>query len=281
MSYRIGIDVGGTFTDCVLRRDDGSMLLEKAPTTPDDQSEGVVAGLAQLAAAEGISVDDLIAATRTIVHGTTTGDNTMIQMTGAPTGLLVTTGFRDEIEFRRCYKEEIWDPAYPPPEPIARRRVRLEVDERLTAEGDIETPMDEEGLRKAVARLRAFGVTSIAVSFLHSYLNPVHELRAKEIILDEYPDVEMISLSHQVLPKLDAMFKEIPEIIECHRVTGDDSLILKVYATSISHLEKIIHRLTSYGMPATSIVLSSPIPHRRIERKMAESAAKKPSSKPL
>lgn len=201
MSYRIGIDVGGTFTDCVLRRDDGSMLLEKAPTTPTDQSEGVVAGLSQLAAAEGISVDELIAATRTIVHGTTTGDNTMIQMTGAPTGLLVTTGFRDEIEFRRCFKEEIWDPAYPPPEPIARRRVRLEVDERLTAEGDIETPLDEETVRKAVARLRAFGVTSIAVSFLHSYLNPVHELRAKEIILDEYPDVEMISLSHQVLPK--------------------------------------------------------------------------------
>ncbi|HEX8998518.1 MAG TPA: Lrp/AsnC family transcriptional regulator [Blastocatellia bacterium] len=84
-----------------------------------------------------------------------------------------------------------------------------------------------------------------------------------------------IGLAHQVLPKLDAMFKEIPEIIECHRVTGDDSLILKVYATSISHLEKIIHRLTSYGMPATSIVLSSPIPHRRIERKMAEQPTKK------
>ena len=75
----------------------------------------------------------------------------MIQMTGAPTGLIVTRGFRDEIEFRRCYKEDIWDPTLPAPEPIARRRVRLEVDERLTAEGDIDTPLDEEQVRKAAA----------------------------------------------------------------------------------------------------------------------------------
>ncbi|HEY4928230.1 MAG TPA: hydantoinase/oxoprolinase family protein [Acidimicrobiales bacterium] len=201
MHYRIGIDVGGTFTDCVLLRPDGSVVLEKAPTTPEDQSRGVLAGLSQLAAAEGISVEVLAAGTRTIVHGTTTGDNTMIQMSGATTGLLVTEGFRDEIEFRRCYKEEIWDPAFPPPVPIARRRVRLEVPERMTAEGEVETPLDEEAVRKATARLRAFGVTSIAVAFLHSYLNPTHEIRAGEIVRDEFPDVEMVSLSHQVLPK--------------------------------------------------------------------------------
>jgi len=87
MHYRIGIDVGGTFTDCVLLRPDGSVVLEKAPTTPEDQSRGVLAGLSQLAAAEGISVEVLAAGTRTIVHGTTTGDNTMIQMSGATTGL--------------------------------------------------------------------------------------------------------------------------------------------------------------------------------------------------
>jgi N-methylhydantoinase A len=199
--YRIGVDVGGTFTDCVLKRPDGTVLLEKAPTTPGDQSDGVVAALEQVAAAEGLSLSELLTQTQTIVHGTTTGDNTMIQMSGAPTGLLVTRGFRDEIEFRRCYKEDIWDPTLPAPEPIARRRVRLEVDERLTAEGEVDTPLDEEGVRKATARLRAFGVTSIAISFLHSYLNNAHELRARDIVLDEYPDVEMVSLSHEVLPK--------------------------------------------------------------------------------
>jgi N-methylhydantoinase A len=199
--YRIGVDVGGTFTDCVLKRPDGTILLEKAPTTPEDQSDGVLAALEQVAAAEGLALGELLAQTTTIVHGTTTGDNTMIQMTGAPTGLLVTRGFRDEIEFRRCYKEDIWDPTLPAPEPIARRRVRLEIDERVTAEGEVDTGLDEEGVRKATARLRAFGVTSIAISFLHSYLNNAHELKARDIVLDEYPDVEMVSLSHEVLPK--------------------------------------------------------------------------------
>ncbi len=200
--HRIGIDVGGTFTDCVLLRPDGSVILEKAPTTPADQSEGVVAGIGQLAQAAGFAdAAALLARTESIVHGTTTGDNTMIQMSGAPTGLLVTQGFRDEIEFRRCYKEDIWDPALPAPEPIARRRVRLEIPERLTAEGDIETPLDEEAIRAATRRLQTLGVRSIAVVFLHSYLNPVHERRAGELILEEFPAVELVSLSHEVYPK--------------------------------------------------------------------------------
>jgi N-methylhydantoinase A len=198
---RIGVDVGGTFTDLVLVRPDGSVVLEKTPTTPADQSEGVLTGLTALAAAEHVELGALLARTTSIVHGTTTGDNTMIQMRGAPTGLLVTAGFRDEIELRRCYKEDIWDPAYPAPLPIARRRVRLEIPERLTAEGEVETPLDEEAVRHATRRLRRFGVTSIAVVFLHSYVNADHERRARELILDEYPDVELVSLSHEVYPK--------------------------------------------------------------------------------
>ena len=199
---RIGLDVGGTFTDCVLLSEDGSFILEKTPTTPGDQSEGVLAGIARLAEAGGFSdAGALLAATTSIVHGTTTGDNTMIQMSGAETGLLVTTGFRDEIEFRRCYKEDIWDPAYPAPTPIARRRVRLEIPERVTAEGEIETPLDEAAVRHATRRLQKLGVRSIAVAFLHSYLNPTHERRARELILEEFPDVDLVSLSHEVYPK--------------------------------------------------------------------------------
>jgi N-methylhydantoinase A len=199
--YRIGVDVGGTFTDCVLRRLDGTVVMDKVPTTPHDQSEGVLAGIGRLADCEGLEVAELLSRTRTIVHGTTTADNTMIHLRGAPTGLIVTRGFRDEIEFRRCYKEDIWDPGLPAPKQIARRRLRLEVDERLTAEGDVDIALDEEQVRKATVRLRAFGVTSIAICFLHSYINPVHELRARDIVLDEYPDIEMISLSHEILPK--------------------------------------------------------------------------------
>ena len=161
----------------------------------------MLAGLGRLADAEGVSLEELLHRTSSIVHGTTTGDNTMIQMSGAPTGLLVTEGFRDEIELRRCFKEDIWDPSLPAPEPIARRRVRLEIPERLTAEGDVDTPLDEDAVRAATRRLRDFGVTSIAVVFLHSYINPAHELRARALILDEYPDVELVSLSHEVYPK--------------------------------------------------------------------------------
>ncbi len=199
--YRIGIDVGGTFTDLVARRPDGTVVLEKAPTTPTDQSEGVLAALGRLSEAEGTDVASLLAGTDGIVHGTTTGDNTMIQMTGARTGLIVTEGFRDEIEMRRCMKEDIWDPALPPPAPIAPRRVRLEVRERLNAEGEVVDPLDEAAVRKAARRLKAFGVTSIAIVFLHSYINPVHELRARELVLEEYPEVEQVSMSHEVLPK--------------------------------------------------------------------------------
>ena len=202
MSYRIGVDVGGTFTDCVLRRPDGSLVLEKAPTTPQDQSDGVLAGLAQLAAAEGMELAELLAQTRTIVHGTTTGDNALIEMKGAATGLIVTEGFRDEIEFRRCFKEDIWDPAAPPPTPIARRRVRLEVAERLTAEGEVETALDEEAVRKAVRRdLRISGSRPSPCASCTPTSTPSHELRAREIILDEYGDVDMVSLSHEILPK--------------------------------------------------------------------------------
>jgi N-methylhydantoinase A len=114
--YRVGVDVGGTFTDCVLLRPDGTLLLEKTPTTTNDQSAGVLEGLRRLAVAEGYEdVQSLLELCESIVHGTTIADNTMIQMSGAPTGLIVTEGYRDEIELRRCFKEDIWDPPSKPP----------------------------------------------------------------------------------------------------------------------------------------------------------------------
>ncbi|MGQ0826278.1 MAG: hydantoinase/oxoprolinase family protein [Actinomycetota bacterium] len=201
MSYRIGVDVGGTFTDLVLARPDGSVHLEKSPTTPADQSEGVITGLALLAAAEGTSLAQLLGATTAIVHGTTTGDNTMIQMNGTPTGVICSEGFRDEMDLRRGYKEDIWDAALPQPQSIARRRVRLPVPERIDADGKVVVALDEDAVRAAARRLRAFAVRSIAIAFLHSYLRPDYEVRAGEIVREEYPDVEMVSLSHEVLPR--------------------------------------------------------------------------------
>ena len=120
MGYRVGVDVGGTFTDLICVTSDGDVVLDKTPTTPDDQSVGVMNGLQQLADGFDRPLPDVCAEIDILVHGTTTADNTMIEMNGASTGLLVTEGHRDEIEMRRVHKEEIWDPTYPAPPPIAR-----------------------------------------------------------------------------------------------------------------------------------------------------------------
>src|SRR5437773_2390932 len=199
MAYRIGVDVGGTFTDLVLAGRHGRLVLDKLPTTPHDQAEGVLGGLALLAAREGLSREALLAATDLVVHGTTTADNTMIEMSGATTGLLTSEGHRDEIEIRRGYKEDIWDPAQPPPPPICPRRRRYGVPERLDFEGNVIAPLDEEAVRRACRRMQRQGVESLAVVLLFSFVNPAHERRVRAIAAEELPGA-MVSLSHEVMP---------------------------------------------------------------------------------
>ena len=201
MGYRIGVDIGGTFTDIVCVTPNGEVIIDKALTTPQDRSLGVMTGLDQLAQRLGMSVQEFCKQIDVFAHGSTVADNTMIEMNGAVTGLLTTRGHRDEIELRRCFKEEIWDPAFPPPVPIARRRARIGISERIDASGHVVMPLSEEEVRAGVRRLRQLGVESIAVVFLFSYLNPSHELRARELIVEEFPEVLQISLSHEVNPR--------------------------------------------------------------------------------
>jgi N-methylhydantoinase A len=199
--YRVGVDVGGTFTDIICVTPEGEIVLDKTPTTLEDQSTGVMNGLTQLSERFGMSLTDLCGRLDILVHGTTTADNTMIEMNGAATGLLVTEGHRDEIEFRRCHKEEIWDPSATGPLPIARRRARIPIPERVDYEGNVLRALDEDAVRRGVQRLKALGVRSIAVMYLFSFVNPAHERRTREIVLEEFPDVEHISLSHEVMPR--------------------------------------------------------------------------------
>src|SRR5205823_11123320 len=184
--FRVGIDVGGTFTDLICVTPEGHVVLDKTPTTPDDQSVGVMTGIGQLAEAQDLDMQTFCARLDALVHGTTTADNTMIEMDGANTGLLVTEGHRDEIELRRVHKEEIWDPSYPAPAPIARRRARIPIPERVDFEGNVVLALDEDAVRKGVQRLKKLGCTSIAVTFLHSFTNPAHELRARELVREVF-----------------------------------------------------------------------------------------------
>src|SRR6266852_1891195 len=201
MGFRVGVDVGGTFTDLICVTPAGEIVLDKTPTTLDDQSTGVMNGLEQLAERFGVELDAFCRDLDILVHGTTTADNTMIEMNGAPTGLLVTEGHRDEIELRRCHKEEIWDPSAPGPLPIARRRARVPIRERINYRGHVIRPHDEDAVRRGVRRLQQLGVRSVAIMFLFSFVNPEHERRAAQIVREEFPDVEHISMSHEVMAR--------------------------------------------------------------------------------
>ena len=136
MSYRVGVDIGGTFTDLALLGDDDGVVLEKTLSTPNDRSLAVMQGLEKLAARVGSSFREFLGQVETLVHSTTVADNTLIEMNGAVTGLLTTAGFRDELELRRGYKEDIWDVRLEPPPPIVPRRRRLFGDRRPPAHGD-------------------------------------------------------------------------------------------------------------------------------------------------
>ncbi|GAB5450226.1 MAG: hydantoinase/oxoprolinase family protein [Halioglobus sp.] len=201
MRYRIGIDIGGTFTDfALLRCADGELLLHKNLSTPEDRSVGVIQGLERLAELENVSLAQLLGATDALIHGTTVADNTLIEMNGACTGLLTTAGYRDELELRRGYKEDIWDVRLAPPQPIVPRRRRLGVPERIRFDGSVHTPLDEAAARAAIDRLAKQQVESVAICTLFSFVNPAHELRLAELVREALPDVHL-SLSHEVLPR--------------------------------------------------------------------------------
>ncbi len=200
MGYKIGIDVGGTFTDFITVGLVGEVSVTKVPSTPANQAQGVMEGLGKIARRENLSLESLLGKTDLIVHGTTVATNTLLEFDGAPTGLITTQGFRDDIELRRGFKERLFDPRYPPPHPIAPRRSRIGVSERLDAHGEVITPLNEEQVRAAIRRLKAQGVEAVAVCFLFSFLNLAHERRVAELLQEELPEA-FVSLSHEVLPQ--------------------------------------------------------------------------------
>src|SRR5215468_1452347 len=198
---RIGIDVGGTFTDLVAIDDRGVATLAKVSSTPDDPSRGVLEGLARLAETLAVPTAELLHAAHGIVHGTTVATNALIEGKGARTGMLVTAGHRDVIEMREGLKPvERYNMRLPPPAQLVPRALRLPVTERMRHDGRAEIPLDGKSLEQAIAALSAAAVEAVAVCFLHSWRDPRHEQIAAQVVRRMLPDA-YVALSSEVLPK--------------------------------------------------------------------------------
>jgi N-methylhydantoinase A len=200
-TYTIGIDVGGTFTDLVAIDAKGTTFFAKSPSTPQDQSIGVLAGLDELARRLGIARSELLASTQRIVHGATVATNALLERKGAKVALITTEGHRDVIEMREGLKDNRYDLRSPPPEPLVPRQLRFGVRERLRADGSVLTPLDEASLTDAIAAIKQSGATSIAICYLHAYRNPAHEIATEQRLRQALPDV-FISRSSDVLPQI-------------------------------------------------------------------------------
>jgi len=244
MTYRVGIDIGGTFTDFALLKGD-EVILHKNLSTPEDRSVGVMEGLGKLAEKEGLPLREFLGRCEAIVHGTTVADNTLIEMNGAVTGLITTEGFRDELEYRRGFKEDFWDVRLAPPKQITPRRRRLTVSERILHDGSVHKELDEEALREACRKLRLQNVEAVAISFLFSFVNPDHEKRAKEIVTQEIQNA-YISASHEVLPRAPEYDRTSTTVVNAYvgpRVTA--------------YLERLVQRLAEGGYENQLMVMQA------------------------
>src|SRR4051812_17470233 len=243
--YRIGIDVGGTFTDLVAIDAGGATTLAKVPSTPQDPSIGVLDGLEQLATRLRLDCAALLAQTDRIVHGTTVATNALLERKGARLGLLTTEGHRDVIEMREGLKDDRYNLRMPPPEQLVPRRLRLPVRERMRADGRIEIPLDPASLDAAIAVLQRENIEAVAVCYLHAWRDPRHEHQTAEVLRHALPDAN-VSLSSEVLP----------QIKEFERVS---TTIVNAYVGPVlsRYLARLETRLGEAGYKGPTLIIQS------------------------
>ena len=193
---RAAADIGGTFTDVAVLTPDGRLATRKLPSTPENYADAVIAGVRSLLEELGSPPGAL----EELLHGCTVATNAILEGKGAPTALLTTRGFRDVLELRRVRVPELYEPLYERPPPLVPRQLRFEVDERTGPRGEVLRPLHEAGVRAAAERIRAAGIESVAVCYLHSFANPAHERRTGEILRETLPGA-FVSLSVDVLPQ--------------------------------------------------------------------------------
>lgn len=238
--YRLAVDIGGTFTDVVLQGPQG-FASGKVLTTPAAPDDGVIHGVEHVLAKAGVTLGDIELA----IHGTTLATNAIIERRGARTGLLTTRGFRDTLEFAFGHRFDQYDLELERPAPLVPRPLRLEVSERMAADGSVLLPLDEASVRDAVAKLRAADIQSVAVCFMHAYGNGAHESRVGEILKEELPQA-YVSVSHEVCP----------EIREYERTstTVANAYVQPLMAT---YLGRLTSRLQAMGMRAPLLMIMS------------------------
>jgi N-methylhydantoinase A len=241
LTYTVGIDIGGTFTDIVIVRTDGRMYKTKVSSSFGDTVNGIVAGLRDLLTENGIAPSEVTQ----IVHGTTVATNAILEHKGALTGLLTTAGFRDVLEIGRLRRPSLYDIFWDKPRPLVRRAYRLELNERMNHRGEVQVELDPAEVREQVAALRRAGVKSVAITLLNSYANPQHEAQIAAIIREEHPDL-FISVSTEILP----------EIREYER---SSTTVVNAYIQPVveGYLETLTREFAEIGLKAPLYIMQS------------------------
>jgi N-methylhydantoinase A len=239
--YRVGIDIGGTFTDMLVVGADGTVVIGKTLTTPGDPSLAVENALRPVLRNGAVKA----AERGTLIHGTTLVTNALIERKGASTALLTTAGFRDAVEIGREHRYELYDLNLELPKPLVPRHLRFDVPERVAADGSVLEPLDESLVRRLVAELRDRGIRALGVCYLNSFRNPEHERRTAEIIAEIAPEMR-VSVSSEV----------VAEIREFQRTS---TTLANVYVQErvSSYLEQLQSRLDNIGFLGSFFVMLS------------------------
>ncbi|BCH28173.1 5-oxoprolinase [Mesorhizobium sp. L-8-10] len=263
-AYRIGIDIGGTFTDIALVDEAGTVEIRKVASTPDDYSRGIASGLSVLMRDLGIDPKAITG----IVHATTVATNTILEFKGALTGLVTTAGFRDVLELRRLRIPVLYDLQYDKPPPLVPRRLRLEVRERLGPDGTIRLPLNEEDVLRAADTFRKEGVEAVAISYLHAYVNAAHEVRTEEILRDALGPGIYICRGSEILPEIREFERSSTAVVNAYvgPVIGNyaDALAGRLAGIGIEAPIEMMHsgggimRLAASVKRAASLVESGP-----------------------
>jgi N-methylhydantoinase A len=243
--YRIGVDVGGTFTDLAAVDREGRVVIAKCASTPRDPSEGLMEGLGLLASELELDLPGLLARTEAIVHGTTVATNALLEQKGARVGLLTTEGHRDVIEMREGLKDDRYNLRMPPPVPLVPRARRLGVRERMRFDGTVAIPLGRRSLAASLAKLARARVDSVAVCYLHAYRNPRHEVETGRAVARRLPQA-YVSLSSEVLP----------QIKEYERVW---TTVVNAYVGPVlaRYLERLVAKLRAQGYRGEILIMQS------------------------